>query len=113
MCPAIEAVMFVWEDLCENYNLAAMAMSETGTLDRKLLDEVAEIVKLRLPFVPGIAEVFAMFAEVISRFGSKLEGCHCHAQLWIRKRKHESKVNELERLTGFRHCTWKGRRAAW
>jgi hypothetical protein len=30
-----------------------------------------------------------------------------------KKRKFESKLAELQQLTGFRHCCWKGRQGSW
>ena len=112
LSPAVAAVMLLWTDLCDNFDLGVMLMSETGKLSRKVLDEVNECIKLRFLF-PALAEMFNMFAQIINLFSSKLEGCHCHSSIWTSKRKHSTKLNELERLSGWRHCIWKGRQGAW
>jgi hypothetical protein len=104
--------MELWDDICDNFNLAVMLQSETGSLDRKVLSEVEQAIKLRWLF-PAIAELFRAFAEIIEFYGSALEGCHCHAEVWTKKRKFESKLAELQQLTGFRHCCWKGRQGSW
>ena len=44
---------------------------------------------------------------------SKLEGCWCHGDVWVQKRKHSARVSEVAADTGHRHCVWKGRQAAW
>ncbi|CAK0867379.1 unnamed protein product, partial [Prorocentrum cordatum] len=112
MSPAIIAVMAVWHDVCDNFNAAVMAASETGRLDRKILDEVARVVGDRWAFA-AVAEMFRMFAAIVEKYASRLEGCECHSWIWKRKRKHSSKLNDLGGLTGFKHCVWKGRQAAW
>eukprot|EP00959_Pyramimonas_sp_CCMP1952_P016824 356795-Pyramimonas_sp.AAC.1 len=87
MGPAIIAVMAAWRDVCDNFNAAVMAASETGRLDRQILDEVARVVGDRWAFA-AVAEMFRMFAAIVEKYASRLEGCECHSWIWKRKRKH-------------------------
>eukprot|EP00959_Pyramimonas_sp_CCMP1952_P309915 6485216-Pyramimonas_sp.AAC.1 len=57
--------------------------------------------------------MFRLFAAIVEKYASRLEGCECHSWVWKRKRKHSRQLSDLGRLTGFKHCVWKGRQAAW
>ena len=90
-----------------------MLMSETGTLSRNVLTEVDKHLKSAWIF-PMCAELFNMFAKLISIYASKLEGCHCHAAIWRKKRKYGTRLKEVMEMTGCSFwCCWKGRQAAW
>ena len=112
MCAAIKAVLDVWAPLCQYFDLEKMTRSESGRLDRQLLRRVLELLK-DTQFVMT-AHIYMAIGSIIEKYASRLEGCHCHSHIWmLPKVKWSTKLKRLFEETGYRHCIWKGRQAAW
>ena len=112
LCPAVQGVNKLWDHVCENFNLSVLLMSEQGKLSRQVLQNVADAIKDRVLF-PALAEMFFMLAAVMDKFTSRLEGCHCHSDIWQQKRKFSTRREMLRQRTGYTHCVWKTRQGAW
>ena len=112
LCPAVEGVNKLWDHVCDNFNLSVLLMSESGKLDRQVLENVDAAIKDRLLF-PAVAELFWMLAEVTNRYSSRLEGCHCHGDIWHQKRSFSTRQRQMQAATGYKHCIWKTRQGAW
>ena len=105
MKPAVDGVLGVWDDLVENFSVAAMIQSESGKLNKKVIEEVGHVLKQGWLF-PALAEMFAMFAAIIDKYSSRLEGCHCHEAIWRQKRKFATRLRQVAQSTGHNHCVW-------
>jgi len=112
MVKAIDAVIFLWADLQEHFDLEKMLHSESGTLHSQTLTKVKDVLKTAWWF-PVVAELFKTIAAIIERYAHKLEGCYCHAHIWMKKRKFALRVKEVQQETGIAGCVWKGRMLAW
>ena len=80
LCDAINGVLDIWADLCAYYDYEKMSKSESGKLDRKVLRAVQEVINDKM-FVL-IANIFLAVGRVVEKFASRLEGCHCHSEIW-------------------------------
>jgi hypothetical protein len=58
-------------------------------------------------------EMLRCVGKSLERTARKLESCVCHASIWISSSSYTRKVQQVYEATGFRHCVWKGRMAAW
>ena len=53
-------------------------------------------------------------AKTINFFSSKLEGCHCHAEIWTDvKTNFKARVKRVQQTTRRPWCAWKGRQGPW
>ena len=111
LCAACKAVLERWELLCRYFDMGKMTRSEAGRLDRKVLKAMKDIMEDKL--FPLLCAIFLAIGSVIEKCASRLEGCECHQHVWTKKRKWSAKLAEVRESTGYDHCVWKGRQAAW
>ena len=112
MKPACDGVLQHWNDIVAHFNAQKLLESETGKLSRQVIGEVEAVIRQSWLF-PALACMFSVFAAIIDKYASRLEGCHCHSAIWTQKRKWTARARQVAETTGFTHCVWKTRQAAW
>ena len=89
LAPAIICVINVWFEMSRDYCEETMRKTETGKFSKELLRQVREA--LAKAWFPAVAAMFLCMAEVVDTFAGKLEGCVCHAAIWMAKEKFAQK----------------------
>ena len=113
MVKAIDAVLLVWDDLVANFDLEKMLSGDSGKLHSKLLTNVLQVLTTCWWF-RLIANMFKAMARICEHYAHRLEGCHCHGEIWQHKRKRCSiRLREVSASTGQKGCVWKGRQLSW
>ena len=110
--PALLKVLELLPFMAMHFDLDAMLQSETGKSTSSELRALADVL-LEFDRVMLTAASFLATAKVVEHYTSMLEGCHCHWRIWMQKRSFRARAREVANDTGFAHCVWKGRRAAW
>jgi len=113
LMPALLSVLVVWHLLQRDYKLVDMAKSETDKLNSELLKHVAQVLADTWFFIP-IAHLYMAMSKAVNIFSSKLEGCHCHGEIWKdTKRKWSARLREVQQSTKGPTCVFKGRQGPW
>ena len=68
---------------------------------------------LKKPFFAELSEMVRVHGAAIETFASRLEGCHCHSEIWTMKARHETKEKLVQEDTGEPYCIWCGRQGAF
>ena len=112
LSPAIDSVTAVFGHMQRFFKVGPMLASEKGSSSSKLIEEVWEVLQSGFKFL-GIGAMFKLAADVVGRYASRLEGCHCHGDIWTMKRSFARRKAELKAATNSSHCFWKGRQGPW
>jgi hypothetical protein len=104
LLPRMATIAQYWDE-------SAMVRGESGMLNMGTVTSVTKVLLIK-NFVP-FGEMLRCVGKSLERTAHKLESCFCHESIWISSSSYKRKVQQVYEATGFRHCVWKGRMAAW
>jgi hypothetical protein len=111
LCAAIDSVMRVHSILRTKFDVRKVEETQGGVNSRPLIKEVR--AALDDDTFPCVAEVFRTLGAVVERCAKRLEGCHCHGDIWRAPNKFRARRDAVAAKTGGSSCVWKGRHGPW
>jgi hypothetical protein len=108
---ALDTLVPLYETLQRFFDKAKMLTGETGMLTISVVASLAQV--LATPNIVEFGEMLRVVGKVLEKCAHKLEGCWCHADLWMSKGSFRKRTRALVNATGRATCVWKGRMGAW
>ena len=101
--PALSRILPLIPFLVQFFNVDEMLRSENGKSENGLIRDVA-LVLASAPVFEARAEIFCLFAGVVERFASKLEGCMCHSDILRSGESYAARMKRIRSDTGANNC---------
>ena len=94
------------------FNADKLKSSDSDSLTSLKISNMNQFVQEHAWFT-CMRQVFLIYAGIVEHFSSKLEGCLCHAHIWVQKVSLDKKKSLMRAETGRETCIYKGRQGPW
>ena len=99
---ALTKLVVLMPVLRQRLHVDAMVRSEAGSIKPTVVEAARKTLD-----TPGFVEFCEMLlanGNILETFAHRLEGCECHRDLWMSRRKFGTKKRMLSESSGFAHC---------
>jgi hypothetical protein len=112
LCDALDHLIPLIDLLRSRFNLSRMMVSDDGKCEAKLLKDVDRILVQQHRLLE-LAELVRLSGKRLEQTAHRLEGCECHAHVWMARGSHKRKQRNVKASTGTDTCYMKTRQSTW
>ena len=105
LCPLLDL-------LKQHFDLEKMMTNKEGKSEARLLQGVSDILRGEHN-LPELSNVVLLVGKQLELCAHRLEGCECHAGVWLSRTSHKRKQRVMKSTTGHADCFMKTRQACW
>ncbi len=112
LCDALDHLLPFIDLLRSHFTPSRMMVSDDGKCEAKLSKDVDRILVQQHRLL-ALAELVRLSGKRLEQTAHRLEGCECHAHVWMARGSHKRKQRNVKASTGTDTCYMKTRQSTW